>query len=260
MDLGLAGKSVLITGASKGIGAGVALSFAAEGADLHLAARSEEGLEAIGRQVAERYRVRVNTHMADLTSSGDRASLAGACGDIDILVNNAGSIPGGSLDAIDEAAWREGWELKVLGYIDMTRLVFNRMKTLGRGVIVNNIGNAGEIFDSQYIAGASGNASLMAFTKALGGSSLDHGIRVVGVNPGPVDTERIVKLLKRRAIDWYGDESRWRELRKRYPLERPATVAEVADVIVFLASERCGYVSGTVLTIDGGIASRGSII
>ncbi|MGH6953573.1 MAG: SDR family oxidoreductase, partial [Alphaproteobacteria bacterium] len=107
---------------------------------------------------------------------------------------------------------------------------------------------------------ASGNASLMAFTRALGGSSLDHGIRVVGVNPGPVETERVVKLLERRAIDLYGDEGRWPELRKRYPLQRPARVSEVADVIVFLASERCAYVSGTIWTVDGGIASRQSII
>ena len=260
MELGLKGKCVLITGASKGIGAGLAHAFAAEGANLHLAARGESQLREVQKKVSERYGVSVDLTPADLSRRGDRRALIEACGEIDILVNNAGANPGGSLEEVDETAWREGWDLKVFGYIDLTRLMFARMKARGQGVIINDIGNGGEIFDAGYICGASGNASLMAFTRALGGSSLDHGIRVVGVNPGPVETERIVKLLKRRAIDLYGDEGRWPALRKRYPLRRPARVSEVADVIVFLASERRAYVSGTIWTVDGGIASRQSII
>jgi NAD(P)-dependent dehydrogenase (short-subunit alcohol dehydrogenase family) len=100
----------------------------------------------------------------------------------------------------------------------------------------------------------------MAFTRALGGVSLDHGIRVVGVNPGPVATDRMVKLMKRRAVDSFGDEGRWRELFGNYPGGRPATAEEVADLILFLASPRAAYITGTVVTIDGGIAARGSII
>ena len=100
----------------------------------------------------------------------------------------------------------------------------------------------------------------MAFTRALGGASLDHGVRVVGVNPGPVATDRMIKLMKRRALDQHGDEDRWEELFARYPGGRPATAAEVADLMLFLASPRAAYITGTIVTIDGGIASRGSII
>jgi NAD(P)-dependent dehydrogenase (short-subunit alcohol dehydrogenase family) len=100
----------------------------------------------------------------------------------------------------------------------------------------------------------------MAFTKALGGQSLDFGVRVVGVNPGPVETERMVKINKRRAIDWYGDESRWTEMSEKFPGGRPASAQEVADLMVFLASPRCGYITGSIVTIDGGIAARGSVI
>lgn len=149
---------------------------------------------------------------------------------------------------------------KVFGYINLCRLVYPRMKARGGGVIINNIGNAGECYDPAYIAGTAGNASLMAFTRSLGGSSLDDKIRVVGVNPGPVDTKRIRKLLMRRALDWYGDENRWTELVERYPLGRPRHVREIVDQILFLASNRAGYTSGTIFTIDGGIASRGSIV
>ncbi len=260
MDLGLAGRSVLITGASQGIGAGVAEVFAEEGCHLHLTARNAANLEAIKASITERFRVSVVVHPLDLTAPGAPDRLATAIGDVDILINNAGAIPGGNLASFSEKSWREGWELKVFGYINLTRLVYERMKARGKGVIINDIGNAGERYDADYIAGTTGNASLMAFTRALGGRSLDDGIRVVGINPGPVDTDRIYNLLKRRALDWYGDEGRWRELLQRYPLGRPAKVREIADLIAFLASDRSGYTSGSIFTVDGGIASRSSII
>jgi NAD(P)-dependent dehydrogenase (short-subunit alcohol dehydrogenase family) len=128
------------------------------------------------------------------------------------------------------------------------------------GVIINIIGNSGENWDASYIAGSTGNAALMSFTKALGGRSLDHGVRVVAVNPGPVATDRMLKIMKRKAIDMLGDENRWEELFDKYPGKRPATSEEVADLVAFLSSPRSGYITGTVVTIDGGIAARGSVI
>ncbi|MFA5120451.1 SDR family oxidoreductase [Zavarzinia sp.] len=262
MDLWLEGRTVLITGASKGIGAAAAIAFAAEGCHLHLTARSADELAAVAAKARETAKgdVSITLHPMDLTAPGACAALVEAVGDVDILLNNAGVIPGGDLDAIDETRWREGWELKVFGYVDMTRLVYRRMRELGRGVIINNIGNAGERYDADYVAGTTGNAALMAFTRALGGRSLDHGVRIVGVNPGPVDTDRIYKLLKNRAESWLGDESRWPELQKRYPLGRPAHLREVVDLMLFLASDRSGYTSGAIFTVDGGITARASII
>lgn len=260
MELHLKGKSVLITGASKGIGLATAWAFAREGCRLHLAARSADLLETARTAIAAECGVPISTYAMDLSDDARMRELAERAGVPDILVNNAGDIPSGPLEAVDDAALRRGFDLKVFGYISLTRAVYGAMCRRGGGVIVNDIGNSGENWDARYIMGSTGNAALMSFTRALGGVSLDHGVRVVGVNPGPVATDRMVKLMKRRAIDLYGDESRWQELHRMYPGGRPASAEEVADLMVFLASPRAGYVTGTIVTIDGGIASRGSII
>jgi len=197
-------------------------------------------------------------HAVDLRYGEELARLADAVGDIDVLVNNAGDIPGGSLEKVDGEAWRHAWQLKVFGYIDLTRLIYARMKARGGGVIVNDIGAAGERFDFDYIAGSTGNAALMAFTRALGGKSLQDNIRVVGINPGPVETDRIVSLMKTQAKARFGDEARYRELMARFPLGRAAHPREIADMMAFLASDRSAYTSGVIVTIDGGICARAS--
>ncbi|MGJ5034440.1 SDR family oxidoreductase [Bradyrhizobium sp. SZCCHNRI3052] len=255
MDLHLRGKRVLITGASKGIGAGAAEAFAEEGCHVRLAARSGDRLSALVEQLRSKHQIDAAAHVVDLRKSEDVARLAQEASDIDILVNNAGDIPGGAIDKIDEAAWRHAWDLKVFGFINLTRLVYAQMRARGGGVIINDIGAAGEKFDVNYICGSAGNAALMAFTRALGSKSLADNIRVVGINPGPVGTDRHVSLLKTRARDLFGDESRYTEFQKSLPLGRPAHVSEIADLMAFLASDRAGYTSGVIYTVDGGISA-----
>ena len=260
MDLGLAGRTALITGASQGIGRSVAEVFAEEGVNLHLVARSREDLERARDEILARHKVSVTIHPLNLAERGHPSALAAQCSGIDILVNNAGSIPRGSIDEIDEERWRAAWDLKVFGYINMCREFFAIMRARGRGVIINIIGNGGEKLDFGYIAGGTGNAAVMAFTKALGGASADYGVRVVGLNPGPVATERLVGLMKKEARTKLADESRRRELEKSFPFRRAATVEEISATVALLASDRSSYTTGTIITIDGDMANKGALI
>ena len=139
----------------------------------------------------------------------------------------------------------------MFGYIGLTRALYPRLKERA-GVVVNVIGAAGEYFDPNYIVGSAGNAALMAFTRSLGKAAPKDGMRVVGVNPGPVATDRIEMLLRARAARDLGDPERWREFHKAMAFGRPASVEEIASAVAFLASPRSGYTTGTILTIDGG--------
>ncbi len=257
MDLGLRGRTALVTGASKGIGLGVAQALAAEGCHVHLVARSAGALEKAARAIASRHQVQAHGHALDLSASAGIGALLDTVGTPDILVNNAGAIPGGDLEAVDEPTWRTAWDLKVFGYINLARACYARMRERGSGVIVNVTGLAADRTDFNYIAGTAGNAGLNAFTRGLGSYSLEHGIRVLAVSPGPTETERLVTLMKTRARSEHGDDTRWREYTAGLPMGRPASVEEVANVVAFAASDRASYLSGIVINVDGGHGQRG---
>ena len=238
MDLQLKGKTVLVTGGSRGIGFACAKSFAAEGCRVHIASRNKDNLEKAKSQLD------VAIHVADLRDGNALKALARDCGDVDILVNNAGDIPGGTLEALDEAKWRHAWELKVFGYVNLTREIYTRMKARQHGVIVNIIGMAAENPTFEYICGSTANAGLAAFTKSLGKGSPKDGIRVVGIHPPSTRTDRIVTLMKAQAKSKFGDESRYEEL-----IGNVIEPGQVADTAVFLASARAGQLSGVVLNL-----------
>src|ERR1700674_3772901 len=160
MDLNLTGKTALVTGGSKGIGLATATSLAAEGCSVHIAARNQADLDAAKAKITAAHKVKVTCHAVDLSKPADARKLALECGELDILVNNAGAIPGGSIAAIDDEKWRKAWDLKVFGYINLTREVYAGMCSRKSGVIVNIIGMAGERPSAGYIAGAAANAGL----------------------------------------------------------------------------------------------------
>lgn len=255
MDLNLRAKTALITGGSRGIGLAAARALREEGCTVRLVARTQESLDQAKKLLGSAGQ-EVQAQACDLGQPNACERLQEISENIDILVNNAGAIPRGALIDVDSPSWRAAWDLKVFGYIDLSRMVYARMKMRQSGVIINIIGVGGERPSATYIAGSSANAALMAFTCALGGESVDFGVRVVGINPGMVATDRMVTLLKKDAERQLGDSTRWRELLRSRPFGRAAEPEEIASVVAFLASEKASYISGTVVTIDGGATTR----
>jgi NAD(P)-dependent dehydrogenase (short-subunit alcohol dehydrogenase family) len=259
MDLALQGRTALVTGGSRGIGKAIALKLASEGCGLHLSARDAGTLERTRDEIRCAHNVSVTIHPLDLMASGAPEQLGELCADADILINNAGATPTGPIEEATEAKWREGLELKVIATVLLTRAMYRAMCARGNGTIVNVIGNCGERPDPEIIIGTITNSGLMGFTKALGAASPRYGVRVVGVNPGPTMTERLELLMRKKTLDRTGDETNWRNLVAPLPFGRAATPEEVADLVVFAASQRASYISGTVLTVDGGVSARGHL-
>lgn len=243
MDLQLRGKTALITGASKGIGAATAAGLAREGCDVVLVARGLDDLERQAGVIRAAADVEVTVLAADLSRPDEATRVAAACPWIDILVNNAGAIPGGTLAEIDDAAWRAAWDLKVFGYINLCRAFYPGMTARGGGVMINVIGAGANAKSAGYICGAVGNAALETFTQTLGRASPKDGIRVVGVHPGPVATDRLKSLARQTkgGLDF-----------SAMAFGRPAEPQEIGAAVAFLASPLSAYISGTIISIDGG--------
>ncbi len=252
MDLKLKGQRVVVTGGSKGIGLAIAMSFAREGALPIIVSRSQEGLTKGAAAIESATGVAVKTLALDLADAKGVEALMQAAGDVDILVNNAGAIPGGSVTDLDDAKWRESWELKLFGYINLVRAMLPRMEQRGSGVIANIIGMAGAAPRNEYIAGSTANAALMAFTNGVGAASQKRGVRVFGINPSPTRSDRMEGMLRSQAAKKFGDESRWMELTSGLPFGRLTEPQEIADLTAFCCSPLAGYLSGTVINVDGG--------
>jgi 3-oxoacyl-[acyl-carrier protein] reductase len=258
MDLGLKGRTAVITGGSKGIGFAIAEELAREGVHLRLSARSKDELTRAADKLTSGFGVKVGIHPVDLSARDARDAFARAVADTDILVNCAGAIPGGGLDQVTEDQWRAAWDLKLFGYIGITRIVYDEMCRRRRGVIINIVGVGGLSTNAGYICGGANNSALINFTISLGGASVRHGVRVCGINPGPVDTERMTYL---RGIEEQkvpaNELPEWRERYfQRMAYGRAARVDEVSGLAAFLASDRASYISGAMMTIDGGMFAR----
>lgn len=260
MELGLRGKTAVITGGSKGIGRAIAAALAAEGVNLVLAARGPEALEQTARELSDAHGVRVEPYAADLSEAEAVAGLAAfATAQLDrveILVNNAGAIPAGTLESLDDETWHRAYDLKLWGYIRLTRALVPAMRARRSGAILNIIGNAGRQPSAAYIAGGPANAALMNFTKGLAAALGPDGVRVNAINPGPIRTERMRAMAEQRAA------ASGRSLAEEeagsargVPLGRAGTPEEVANVAVFLVSDAASYVHGAIVPVEGGATS-----
>ncbi len=260
VELGLNGRVALVTGGSKGIGRACAAGLAAEGCRVALCAR---GAEALQRAVAElgAKGAEVLTVAADLAEAdGARRVVEAAVahfGRLDILVNNAGAIRGGDFLGTPAEQWADDWRLKLLGYVRMAQAALPHMRARRWGRIINIIGAAARNPTPDYMAGGIANAGLINWTRALADLGAPDQILVTAVSPGATATERWDTLVAQRArAQGKAPEDLRRELERGQPLSRIGRPEDVADLVVFLASERASFITGVAITVDGG-NSRG---
>jgi len=260
MELGLEGRVALITGGSKGIGRACAAALSAEGCRVALCAR---GAEALGEAVADLAArgAEVLALPADLSEAGSAPRVVGSTvqrfGRLDILVNNAGAIRGGDFLTTPAEHWAQDWTLKLLGYTRMAQAALPVMRARRWGRIINVTGVASRNPTPDYMAGGLANAGLTNFTRALADLAAPDGILVTAVSPGATATERWDRLVAQRAeAQGRSAEDLRRELESRQPLGRFGRPEDIADLVVFLASERAAFITGISITVDGG-ASRG---
>jgi NAD(P)-dependent dehydrogenase (short-subunit alcohol dehydrogenase family) len=202
MDLGLRGKAAIVTGASRGIGRAIAATLAREGVDVLAVARSEALLEELAASAGRAGNARIVPCIADLRETEGISRTVTAAerefGRLDILVNNAGTTKRGDFFALDEADWREGFALKFLGYVRLTRTAWPLLKR-ARGTIVNIIGIGGRTPGAEFAIGGSVNTGLLAFTKTMAEIGIADGVRVNAINPGAIETDRLQARLERYA-------------------------------------------------------------
>ncbi len=257
MELGLSGKTALVTGASLGIGRAIARELAAEGVAVAMVARDAARLAKAASAVVAETGSRTVPLPADLTDPAAlEAAVRGAeaaLGRIDILVNNAGATPMGRIGESDDATWQKSLSLKLMGYMRTARLLTPAMRTRRWGRVINIIGRSGHQPRAAYIVGSSVNASLLSFTHALAQECAPDNVLVVGVNPGPIATPRWDALVAQGAAGSGRVEAAENAAAiASVALGRLGTPEEVSGLVAFLCSDRAGYITGTNIDIDGG--------
>lgn len=255
MELDLTNKVVVVTGGSKGIGLACARAFLEEGARVGIVSRSKENVDRACRELGSA----VGT-CADLIDEvqARRAidELEARLGPIDVLVNSAGAAQRTPPDDLTPKHWRAAMDAKYFSYINVMDVVVKRMASRRTGVIVNVIGNGGKIASPIHLPGGAANAALMLATAGLAQAYAPRGVRVVGLNPGLTDTDRVASGMEADASQkGISVEEARRHSLERIPLGRMADPAEVAAAVIFLASGKASYITGVNITMDGSVVA-----
>jgi NAD(P)-dependent dehydrogenase (short-subunit alcohol dehydrogenase family) len=251
-----AGKVVVVTGASRGIGRAIAAAFAAEGAQTVLAAASAANLDTAAQAIA------ATGAPKPLTVAGDLRSLAGCeqlfaavndrCKRCDVLVNNAGATKGGDFLTLTDENWQDGFALKFYAAMRLSRLFWPLLKA-ARGTIINIDGGAARTPGAEFLIGGAVNAAVANFSKGLAQRGNRDDVNVNVIHPGMTDTDRVRQLHEQFAkaqgktvaeVD--------AETLSKSGIRRIGTPEDIAALAVFLASGKARHIQGTAIAVDGG--------
>jgi len=255
MDLQLAGRAALVTGASKGIGRVIALTLADEGMDVALVARDGAALETLRGEIEAKGR-KALIHRADLNDPDEAGAAVGAAllkfGRLDLLVNNAGATKRGDFLALTDQDWHDSFGLKFFAAMRLARAAWPQLVHT-KGAIVNIAGVAGRYGDADFGPVGAVNAAMAHMTKVLADRGVKDGVRVNCINPGTIETDRTIGRIERWMKDrGVGREQAVREILDDQRVTRFGRPEEVASLVAMLASGRIAYVHGAIIDIDGG--------
>ena len=244
--LQLTGKTAIVTGGTKGIGKGIVEGLAQSGANVVVVSRHQEKCDAVAKEM-EQYGVKGLGVKCDVTIASDVANLMqktiDAFGHIDILVNNAGITRDGLLMRMKEADWQAVLDTNLTGVYHCTKAVSKLMMKQRHGAVINLSSVVGETGNAGQANYAAAKAGIIGFTKAVAKELASRNIRVNAVAPGYVETDMTAGL----------PDSAKEDMLRSIPLGRPATADDVAQAVLFLASDQACYITGQVLNVDGGM-------
>ena len=253
MDVNLAGRTAIITGASKGIGLAVATRFAASGAEVAIIARGREALDNAVKIIAESGRARVASIQADVAVAADlRRAYDEAMtqfGKIDIVVNNAGTSRTGAFEEITDEVWREDFDQKLFAAIRLTRLVWPQLKERRWGRVINTLNIGAKAPRPRSAPTSVTRAAGLALTKVLAGEGAPYNILVNALLVGFIEADQHVRAAEKTGIaleDYVNART------KDIPLGRIGRAQEFANIACFLASDAASYITGTAINVDGG--------
>ncbi len=256
MDLGLKGKVALVTGASGGIGTGIATELAREGVDLCLTARDRSKLEEVAGTIEKISGRRPAVHAGDLNdpdgSSAAVAAAIAAFGQLDIMVNCAGDTKRGDFLKLSEEDWLGGFALKFHGNVRMTRAAWPHLRQT-HGVVINIVGVSSRVGSAEFAIGGAVNVALLNFTKAMADLGMRDGVRVNAISPGLIETDRLARNIARLMGEHScsRDEAVSRLLAPR-GTTRFGRPEEIGWLAAFLASPKATFIHGAIIDIDGG--------
>jgi NAD(P)-dependent dehydrogenase (short-subunit alcohol dehydrogenase family) len=256
MELQLNGKVALITGASRGIGAAIAIELAREGMHVCLVARDQSKLQEVAASLTNSTGVQVQTLAADLRDPAEPARVVSDAvarfGQLDLLVNNAGATKRADFFTLTEEDWQDGFALKFHGYVRMTRAAWPHLRK-NNGSVVNIVGIGSRAGSAEFTIGGSVNVALLNFTKAMADIGVNDGVRVNAINPGLIETDRFTRNVERVMRDRsISREDALTFLLSSHGTKRVGRPDEIGHFVAYLASPRADFLQGAIVDVDGG--------